>query len=232
MDLWLGIGEAARLLWELDPDLFEIIALSLKVTGLATLIAACFALPLGAALAFLSFPGRGALIGLLNALMGIPPVVVGLFVYVLFSRAGPLGTLNLLYTPAAMVIAQIIIVTPLIASIAHRALADRWVQLRDLLLVLGARRWQQGATLLWEGRRALMTALLAGFGRAIGEVGAIMIVGGNIDHTTRVLTTAIALETSRGAFATALALGFVLLFLALGVNFAARLIAREGERPS
>lgn len=212
-----------------DAGLVEISLLSLRVTLLATLIAATLALPLAATLALLHFPGRAALIALLNALMGLPPVVVGLVVYVLLSRGGPFGVLDLLYTPAAMVIAQVVIITPLIASVAHQTLRTLWADCRDFLWALGASPAQSARTLLWEGRRALLTAVLAGFGRAIGEVGAIMIVGGNIEHATRVLTTAIALETSRGDFAQALALGAILLLLALSVNLLVHFIARSDE---
>jgi tungstate transport system permease protein len=150
--------------------------------------------------------------------MGLPPVVVGLVVYVMLSRAGPFGVLGLLFTPTAMIIAQVIIIVPLVASIAHQSLRDLWSDYHDLLISLNATQFQRICTLLWDGRRALLTAALAGFGRAIGEVGAIMIVGGNIDHATRVLTTAIALETGKGDFAMALGLGFVLIALAVAVN--------------
>jgi tungstate transport system permease protein len=163
---------------------------------------------------------------LLNALMGLPPVVVGLIVYVLFSRAGPLGVFGLLFTPTVMVIAQVIIITPIIASIAHQAIRELWADYHDLLISLNTTRGQRIKALLWDGRRALLTASLAGFGRAIGEVGAIMIVGGNIDHATRVLTTAIALETGKGDFALALALGFVLIALAIAVNLALHMLTR------
>jgi tungstate transport system permease protein len=150
--------------------------------------------------------------------MGLPPVVVGLIVYLLLSRSGPFGVLDLLFTPTAMIIAQVVIITPLIASIAHQALRELWAEYHDLLISLNTTKWQRMQILLWDGRRALITAALAGFGRAIGEVGAIMIVGGNIDNVTRVLTTAIALETGRGDFALALGLGFVLIGLSITVN--------------
>ena len=201
-----------------DRDLIEIIGLSLRVTLSAVAVACLIGLPLGAAAGAFRFPGRGALIVLLNALMGLPPVVVGLIVYLLLSRSGPFGVLDLLFTPAAMIIAQVIIVMPLIASIAHQTLRELWFEYHDLLISLNTTRWQRMKALLWDGRRALLTAALAGFGRGIGEVGAIMIVGGNIDHVTRVLTTAIALETGRGDFAMALGLGFVLITLAILVN--------------
>jgi len=168
----------------------------------------------------------------LNALMGLPPVVVGLVVYVLLSRSGPLGALGLLFTPTAMIIAQVIIVVPLITSIAHQSLRDLWYEYHDLLISMNVTQMQKIRTLLWDARRALLTALLAGFGRAIGEVGAIMIVGGNIDNATRVLTTAIALETGKGEFALALALGFILIALAISVNLAIHSLSgteREGR---
>lgn len=221
-----GLAEAWRLLIGFDADLYEITALSLRVTLSATLVAALIGLPLGAWLAINRFRARRVVIALLNALMGLPPVVVGLLVYVLFSRSGPLGVLGLLYTPTAMIIAQTIIITPIVASIAHQAIRELWADYHDLLISLNATRRQRIAALIWDGRRALMTAALAGFGRAIGEVGAIMIVGGNIDHATRVLTTAIALETGKGEFGMALALGFVLIALAITVNLAVHALSR------
>ena len=226
-----GLAQAARLLVSLDPDLLEIAGLSLRVSLTATALAAAIGLPLGGLLAISRFRARRATIAVLNALMGLPPVVVGLVVYVLLSRSGPLGVLGLLFTPTAMVIAQTIIVIPIVASIAHQALRDLWAEYHDLLLSLRASRGQRIATLLWDARRALLTASLAGFGRAIGEVGAIMIVGGNIDHATRALTTAIALETGKGNFALALALGFVLIALAIAVNLAVHTLSRT-ERGS
>ncbi len=226
-----GMAGAVRLIAGGDPDLVEITWLSLRVSLGATLVASAIALPLGAWLAVTRFRGRRIAIAVLNALMGLPPVVVGLIVYVLFSRAGPLGPLGLLFTPTVMVIAQVVIITPIIASIAHQVLRDLWADYHDLLISLNATRRQRIATLLWDGRRALLTAALAGFGRAIGEVGAIMIVGGNIDHATRVLTTAIALETGKGNFALALALGFVLIALALAVNLGVHILSRT-ERGS
>ncbi|MCV2864535.1 ABC transporter permease [Defluviimonas sp. WL0075] len=219
-DITSGLGEAVRRVVTLDPDLVEITWLSLRVTLGATAIASLIGLPLGAWIAINRFRARRLVIAILNSLMGLPPVVVGLFVYVLFSRSGPLGVLGLLFTPTAMVIAQVIIITPIVASIAHQAIRDLWADYHDLLISLHASRWQRVQALLWDGRRALLTASLAGFGRAIGEVGAIMIVGGNIDHATRVLTTAIALETGKGNFDLALALGFVLIALAVAVNLA------------
>ncbi|MBY5978009.1 ABC transporter permease [Phaeobacter italicus] len=217
-DLWDGLMQAAWLLVTLDADLVEITLRSLRVTLSALAVACLIALPLAALLAVRRFRMRRATIAVLNALMGLPPVVVGLIVYVMLSRAGPFGVLGLLFTPTAMIIAQVIIIVPLVASIAHQSLRDLWSDYHDLLISLNATQFQRICTLLWDGRRALLTAALAGFGRAIGEVGAIMIVGGNIDHATRVLTTAIALETGKGDFAMALGLGFVLIALAVAVN--------------
>ncbi|MEL7273523.1 MAG: ABC transporter permease [Pseudomonadota bacterium] len=213
-----GIAAAFALIVSLDGDLLAIIARSLQVTLTAVVIASLIGLPLGAWLALNRFAARRTIIALLNALMGLPPVVVGLIVYLLLSRAGPFGVLGLLFTPTAMIIAQTIIITPLIASIAHQTIRDLWAEYHDLLIALNTTRRQRLQTLLWDARRSLLTASLAGFGRAIGEVGAVMIVGGNIDHATRVLTTAIALETGKGNFALALGLGFVLIGLAVAVN--------------
>ena len=225
-DIWAGAVQAFWLIATLDADLIAIAGLSLRVTLTATLIAAVIGLPLGAWLAISRFRGRRLAIATLNALMGLPPVVVGLVVYLMLSRAGPLGVLGLLFTPTAMIVAQVIIITPIVASIAHQAIRELWADYHDLLLSLNATRVQRVTTLLWDGRRALLTAALAGFGRAIGEVGAIMIVGGNIDHATRVLTTAIALETGKGNLSLALALGFVLIGLAMAVNIGLHALAR------
>jgi len=230
-EIWAGLVQAAVLVVTLDAGLIEIATLSLRVTLTATVIAAVIGLPLGAWLAISRFRGRRFAIATLNALMGLPPVVVGLVVYLMLSRSGPLGVLGLLFTPTAMILAQVIIITPIIASIAHQAIRELWADYHDLLLSLNATRVQRVRALLWDGRRALMTASLAGFGRAIGEVGAIMIVGGNIDHATRVLTTAIALETGRGNFGLALALGFVLIGLAMAVNLALHMLSQT-ERGS
>ncbi|GAA6210124.1 ABC transporter permease [Cognatishimia sp. WU-CL00825] len=217
-ELLEGLLAAMRLIVSLDADLIEISLRSLYVTTSAVVIAALIGLPIGCWLAVRRFRFRRAVIALLNALMGLPPVVVGLIVYLLLSRSGPFGVFGLLFTPWAMIIAQVVIITPLIASIAHQAIRDLWAEYHDLLISLNTTRSQRMRTLLWDGRRALLTAALAGFGRGIGEVGAIMIVGGNIDHVTRVLTTAIALETGKGDFALALGLGFVLIFLAIAIN--------------
>lgn len=219
-DLSNGFIEALRLIFTLDPTLVDITLRSLFVTGTALVIACVLALPLGALLAVQNFPLRRTVIVLLNGLMGLPPVVVGLFVYILLSRSGPFGVLGLLFTPWAMIIAQVIIILPLIASISHQTISDLWHEYRDLMVSLKTTRIQRLKTIIWDGRRGVLTAALAGFGRAIGEVGAIMIVGGNIDQVTRVLTTAIALETAKGDFALALGLGFILIALALVVNIA------------
>lgn len=221
-----GASQAFWLVLTLDPDLIEISLRSLQVTLTAVAISSAIGLPLGGWLAVRRFRHRRVVIAVLNALMGLPPVVVGLVVYLLLSRSGPFGVMGLLFTPTAMIIAQVVILTPLIASIAHQATRDLWAEYHDLLVSLNTTRYQRIRTILWDGRRALLTASLAGFGRGIGEVGAIMIVGGNIDHATRVLTTAIALETGKGDFSMALALGFVLIGLALAVNLSIHAISR------
>ena len=228
-DLWAGISQAFGMIIRLDPELFEITLRSLQVTLSALLIASAIALPLAALLAVRRFRWRRTVIAILNALMGLPPVVVGLLVYIMLSRSGPFGVLGLLFTPTAMIIAQVIIIVPLITSIAHQSLRDLWSEYHDLLISMNVTQVQKMRTLLWDARRALLTASLAGFGRAIGEVGAIMIVGGNIDNATRVLTTAIALETGKGDFALALGLGFVLIALAIGVNLAIHWLSRTEQ---
>ncbi|TNF19646.1 MAG: ABC transporter permease subunit [Rhodobacteraceae bacterium] len=232
VDIWSGLAQAFWLVITLDAELVEIALRSLQVTLSALVIASLIALPLAALLAVRRFRLRRTVIALLNALMGLPPVVVGLIVYVFLSRSGPFGVLGLLFTPTAMIIAQVIIIVPLIASVAHQSIRDLWQEYHDLLISMNVTQGQKIRTLLWDSRRALLTASLAGFGRAIGEVGAIMIVGGNIDHATRVLTTAIALETGKGNFALALALGFVLIGLAIAVNLAIHALGqteREGR---
>jgi len=232
VDIWSGITQAFWLVLTLDAELVEIAGRSLYVTLSALAIACLISLPLAALIAVKRFRARRLVIAVLNALMGLPPVVVGLIVYVILSRSGPLGVLGLLFTPAAMIIAQVIIIVPLITSIAHQSIRDLWQEYHDLLISLNVTQSQKIWTLLWDSRRALLTAALAGFGRGIGEVGAIMIVGGNIDHATRVLTTAIALETGKGEFALALALGFVLIGLAVAVNLAIHWLGqteREGR---
>ena len=218
VDLWDGIVHAFWHVVTVDAELAEIAFRSFQVTLTALVLACAIAFPLAAFLAIRRFRYRRTVIAVLNALMGLPPVVVGLVVYVLLSRSGPFGVLGLLFTPTAMIIAQMIIIVPLIASIAHQSLRDLWQEYHDLLISMNVTQWQKVQTLLWDARRALLTAALAGFGRGIGEVGAIMIVGGNIDNATRVLTTAIALETGKGEFALALALGFILIGLTVAVN--------------
>jgi len=213
----------ASALWQivtLDPQLLEIIALSLKVTLTAVTIATLIGFAVGGVLAVYRFPGRAAVAAVLNALMGLPPVVAGLIVYLLLSNAGPLGVLQLLYTPEAMIIAQVILITPIVAALTRQTCEDLLEEYRDQLRSLGASSAEIVMTLLWDGRYRLITVVLAGFGRAIAEVGAVMIVGDNIDHVTRTMTTAIALETSKGNIALALALGMILLAIALVVNVA------------
>lgn len=213
-----AIPAALTLVWSLDPDFLEIIGLSLRVSLTAVAVAALIGMPLGAAVAVLRFPGRHGAIALLNALMGLPPVVVGLLVYLCLSNAGPLGPLQLLYTPAAMILAQALLVTPIVAALTRQTIEDLHIEYDEQLRVLGVGRRGTIATLIWDARYSLITALLAGFGRAVAEVGAVLIVGGNINHVTRVMTTAIALETSKGNLAMALGLGLVLVTLALVVN--------------
>ena len=225
-DILDGLAAAFWLIVQLDAELIEISLRSLQVSLTALVVACAIGIPLGTWLAVQRFAARRLVIAIINALMGLPPVVVGLIVYILLSRSGPFGVLGLLFTPTAMIIAQIIIITPLITSIAHQAMRELWAEYHDLLISLNTSKSQRIRTLIWDGRRALLTAALAGFGRAIGEVGAIMIVGGNIDNATRVLTTAIALETGKGDFALALGLGFVLIALALVVNIAIHWLSR------
>ena len=223
-DLGTAFGEAFTLIVTFDPDLFEIILLSLKVSIFAVALAALIGFPIGAALAIGRFPGRRTCLVLLNALMGLPPVVVGLTVYVVLSRSGPLGPLGLLYTPAAMVIAQLIVVVPIIAAVSRQTIEDLHREYDEQFRVLGLSTSAVMSALLWDARFSLMTALLAGFGRAIAEVGAVIIVGGNINHVTRVMTTAIALETSKGDLGLALGLGLILLALAVVINAGAMLV--------
>jgi tungstate transport system permease protein len=220
LDLSQAFASALRQIVTLDPQLLQIIALSLKVTLTAVAIATLLGFAAGGVLAVYRFPGRGTVAVILNALMGLPPVVAGLIVYLLLSNAGPLGVLQLLYTPGAMIIAQVILITPIVAALTRQTCEDLLEEYRDQLRSLGASSAEVVTTLLWDGRYRLITAVLAGFGRAIAEVGAVMIVGGNIDHVTRTMTTAIALETSKGNITLALALGMILLAIALFVNVA------------
>ncbi len=219
-----ALGTAVTLIVDFDRDLVEIIGLALRVSLTAVALAAVIGLPLGAAVALFRFPARSGLIVLINALMGLPPVVVGLLVYLLLSRSGPFGVFNLLFTPTAMIIAQCILVTPIIAALARQTIDDLWQEYKEQLTSFGVSPGRAVGTLLWDGRFSLFTAVFAGFGRASAEVGAVMIVGGNIDHLTRVMTTAIALETSKGNLEFALALGMILLAMSLGVNAAAYVV--------
>jgi tungstate transport system permease protein len=213
-----------------DLRLWEIVVLSLEVSLAAVLLATLLGLPLGAAVAVGRFPGRGAVIVLLNALMGLPPVVVGLAVYLLLSRAGPLGELGLLFTPGAMVVAQTVLITPIIAALARQAIEDAWREYEEQLRSLGVHGIRAALTLLWDTRFSLLTAVLAGLGRASAEVGAVMIVGGNIDGVTRVMTTTIALETSKGDLPLALGVGVVLIAIVLVLNAAAMLVKELAQR--
>ena len=229
-DFGNALSAAATLVISGDAELMEIVGLSLRVSLAAVFIAAAIGLPLGAAVALFRFPGRTTIVVLLNAFMGLPPVVVGLIVYLLLSRAGPLGTLGLLFTPSAMIIAQVILVTPIIAALARQVIEDLWTEYEEQLRSLGAGPGRALTALLWDGRFSLVTAVLAGFGRASAEVGAMMVVGGNIDHVTRVMTTAIALEVSKGDLALALGLGIILLTLSASINAAAFLIKEAAQR--
>ena len=211
--------------WQLilngDANLFAIVRLSLAVSLSAVALAAIAGLPLGALLALTRFPGRSIWVVLLNALMGLPPVVVGLAVYLLLSRSGPLGELGILFTPAAMVIAQTVLIVPIIAALTRQTVEDLWVEYRDELSAMDVGPAGRMVTLLWDARFSLLTALLAGFGRAAAEVGAVMIVGGNIDGFTRTMTTAVALETSKGNLPLAMGLGLILVVIVLAINAAA-----------
>ena len=222
-----AIAVAWELVIGLDADLVEIVVLSLEISLSAVFIATLVALPLGAAVAVFRFPARGACIVLLNALMGLPPVAVGLLIYLLLSRAGPLGEHGLLYTPAAMVIAQAVLVVPIIAALAQQVLSELYGEYEEQLRSLGVSSARAIPTLLWDGRFSLLIAVLAGFGRASAEVGAVIIVGGNINHLTRVMTTTIALETSKGNLAMALGLGLILVLIVVLVN-ALTVVVRSG----
>jgi tungstate transport system permease protein len=230
-EVFEAAGLAAGLIVGFDAGLFRIVALSLTVSLSATVIASLLGVPLGAALAVLRFPGRRAAIVILNALLGLPPVVVGLVVYLMLSRSGPLGALGLLFTPQAMVIAQAILVAPIVIVLTQRALAEPWALYGDALVIDGASRLRAVPELLGMSRAGLVTAFLAGFGRAIAEVGAIIIVGGNIAGVTRTMTTAIMLETSKGDLPLALALGMILIALSIGVSAIAFLLAHRQGPP-
>jgi tungstate transport system permease protein len=213
-----------------DPALFAIVKLSLAVSLSAVLCAALIGIPAGALIALTRFPGRTGLIVALNAMMGLPPVVIGLAVFLALSRSGPLGFLGILFTPQAMIVAQAILVTPIIAALARQTIEDLWAEYRDELNAMNIGPLARVTTLVWEARFSLVTALLAGFGRAAAEVGAVIIVGGNIDGFTRTMTTAIALETSKGNLSFAVGLGGVLMAIIVCVNAAAWMARRAGER--
>ncbi len=225
-DITEGVGRV----FALDLELWRIVWLSLQVSLSAVVLATLAGLPLAALLAVARFPGRQTVIVVLNALMGLPPVVVGLVIYLLLSRAGPLGELGLLFTPGAMVMAQTVLILPIIAALARQALEDAWREYEEQLRSLGASAPRAALTLVWDTRFALVTTVLAGLGRASAEVGAVMIVGGNIDGVTRVMTTAIALETSKGDLPLALGLGCVLMAIVLALNAAAQLIKDAAAR--
>lgn len=219
MDSFFGVlGDALGLIWARDPHMIEIVGLSLKVTLTAVLIASLIGLPAGAMVGAFRFPGRSGATVFLNALMGLPPVVVGLMVYLTLSASGPLGALGLLYTPTAMIIAQTILVTPIVAALTKQIIEDLHQEYAEQFASLGVGPLDRMLALLWDARYSLLTVALAGFGRAVAEVGAVIIVGGNINHVTRVMTTTIALETSKGNLQLALALGVVLLSIAIVVN--------------
>lgn len=222
-----AFASALQLILSADPTLWGIVGLSLQVSLTAVFFAALFGIPLGALLAIKKFWGRPVLIVLVNALMGLPPVVVGLCVYLMLSKSGPLGILGLLYTPTAMIIAQTLLIAPIIAALSRTILKTLYEEYRDQFASFRLSQFQTVNTLLWEARFMLLTALLAGFGRAIAEVGAVMIVGGNISHYTRVMTTSIALETSKGNLSLALALGVILILLAILVNGALSVIGMQ-----
>jgi tungstate transport system permease protein len=225
-----AFAAALRLLLELDPELVGIVRLSLAVSASAVLLAALAGLPLGALVALARFPGRGALVVLLNACMGLPPVVIGLLVYLTLSRAGPLGPLGLLFTPAAMVVAQTLLVLPIVAALTRQVVEDLGREYAEQFRSLDVGPLRAASALLWDGRLSLLTVLLAGFGRAAAEVGAVLLVGGNIRGATRTMTTAITLETSRGDLALALGLGLVLILIVTLVNAAAAAVGGVARR--
>jgi tungstate transport system permease protein len=229
-EILTALSEAGRLIGGLDDKLAEIVLLSLRVSLTAVVLASAIGLPIGAAIAVGRFPGRRALIVGLNAMMGLPPVVVGLVVYLLLSRAGPLGQFGILFTPAAMVVAQTILIVPIVAALSRQVIEDAWQEYREQLRSLGAGPLAAGLTLLWDTRFSLVTIVLAGFGRAAAEVGAVMIVGGNIDGVTRVMTTSIALETSKGDLPLALGLGIILISLVLALNAGAYWVKEAAQR--
>jgi len=228
--LSLAVSEAIAMVVTLDPKLGEIVLLSLRVSVSSVALAGAFALPFGAAVAVAVFPGKRGVVTTLNALLGLPAVVVGLAIYLLLSRSGPLGAFGILFTPSAMVVAQAVLVFPLLAALTRQVVADAWGESREQLVSLGAGTWTSAFALLVDVRYTLVTIVLAGFGRAIAEVGAVMIVGGNIDGVTRVMTTAIALETSKGDLPLAVGLGIVLLAIVFALNIAATAIKDAAQR--
>jgi len=223
-------ASAVDLILRADPALIAIVRLSLIVSLSAVFMAALVGIPLGALIALTRFPGRNAAIVILNALMGLPPVVVGLAVYLLLSRSGPLGSLGILFTPAAMIVAQTILVAPIIAALARQTIEDLWAEYHDEFTAMNVGPVRRVVTLIRDARFSLVTALLAGFGRAAAEVGAVIIVGGNIDGFTRTMTTAITLETSKGNLPLAIGLGMVLIAVVIAVNALAWSVRRAGER--
>jgi tungstate transport system permease protein len=229
-DLWSALTQAARLIATGENDLHAIVGLSLRVSLSAVAAATLIGLPLGALIAIGRFAGRHAAVIALNAFMGLPPVVVGLVVYLALSRSGPLGAFGLLFTPSAMVIAQTLLIVPIIAALSRQIIEDAWMEYAEQLRSLGVTPLRAGLTMVWDARFSLVTVVLAGFGRAAAEVGAVMIVGGNIDGVTRVMTTAIALETSKGDLPLALGLGIVLVCLVLGINAVAQVIKTGAQR--
>ncbi|MEJ2683512.1 MAG: ABC transporter permease [Candidatus Sulfobium sp.] len=225
-----AFGRALAIIFSLDPVLLRIILLSLKVSGWALVISTVLGLPLGAVVALRRMRARGFLISLMNTMMGLPPVVVGLFLYLVLSRSGPMGFLGLLYTPGAMIVAQTILALPIVASLSHSAIVNVDPVISQAARTLGATQFQTTVTIVKEARYGIMSALIAGFGRVMAEVGAILIVGGNIAGYTRVMTTTIALETDKGNFELALALGIVLLFISMVINVALYVVQRRGDR--
>ena len=225
-----GDQSALQLVLSADPALYAIVQLSLIVSLSAVFFAALVGIPFGALIALTKFRGRDGVIVVLNALMGLPPVVVGLAVFLALSRSGPLGPLGWLFTPQAMIVAQAILVMPIIAALTRQTIEDLWIEYRDELAAMNVGPMGRVATLVWDGRFSLVTALLAGFGRAAAEVGAVMIVGGNIDGFTRTMTTAIALETSKGDLPLAVGLGLVLIAIVIVINALAWAARRSGER--
>lgn len=225
-----GVLDAWHLIVTGDATLFAIVRLSLLVSLSAVALAALVGLPLGASLALVRFPGRDVMVVALNAFMGLPPVVIGLALYLLLSRSGPLGRFGLLFTPTAMIFAQAVLILPIVAALTRQTVEDLWSEYRDELTAMDVGPLGRVATLLWDARISLVTALLAGFGRAAAEVGAVMIVGGNIDGFTRTMTTAIALETSKGDLALAMGLGLILVVVVLAINAAAWGVRAAAER--